>query len=63
MAKRIQSLSKMPNQSCLACHGLGTISMTAHFYTGDVDWEAQCWECFGNDAKVNFPHPRTADNG
>jgi DnaJ-class molecular chaperone len=53
----------MPNGDCAACHGLGSIPMTAHFYTGDVDWEAQCWECFGSDVKVHFPHPRKTDNG
>ena len=64
MVKRpIKSLSSMPNPSCLACHGLGTILMTAHFHSGDVDWETKCWECFGSDVKMNFPHPRTSDNG
>ena len=34
----------MPNADCPACHGMGAIPMTAHFYTGDQEWEAPCWD-------------------
>jgi DnaJ-class molecular chaperone len=61
MRKRI-SMSRMPNADCLACHGIGAVRMTAHFYTGDQEWEAPCWECFGNSIKVTFPSPKTTDN-
>ena len=62
-SKTNPGLTKMPNAACAACHGLGMISMTAHFYTGDVEWEATCWECYGNDVKLQYPHPRKSDNG
>jgi DnaJ-class molecular chaperone len=52
----------MPNADCIACHGFGAVRMTAHFYTGDQEWEAPCWECFGKDVKVSFPTPRKTDN-
>ena len=62
-SKTNPGLTKMPNSSCAACHGLGMISMTAHFYTGDVEWDATCWECYGDDVKLQYPHPRKPDNG
>ena len=62
MKRRITSLSRMPNAECRACHGLGSIHMTVHFYSGDLDWETPCWECFGNDVKLHFPHPKPTDN-
>jgi DnaJ-class molecular chaperone len=52
----------MPKSDCRACHGLGSIPMTVHFYTGDHEWEAPCWECYGSDVKLQFPHPGTTDN-
>ena len=36
MRRRITQLSRMPNADCRACHGMGSIRMTAHFYTGDL---------------------------
>ena len=55
-------LSRMPNSDCRACHGMGAIRMTVHFHTGDSEFEAPCWECYGNDIKVNFPSPKRTDN-
>ena len=52
----------MPNSDCRACHGMGSIRMTAHFHTGDREWEAPCWECYGSNVKLTFPHPTTTDN-
>jgi DnaJ-class molecular chaperone len=52
----------MPKADCRACHGLGSIHLTVHFFTGDTDWETPCWECFGTDVKLQFPHPTTTDN-
>jgi DnaJ-class molecular chaperone len=52
----------MPNSSCRACHGMGSIRMTVHFHNGDTEWEAPCWECFGSDVKLSFPHPKATDN-
>ena len=62
MARKVTALTKMPNASCRACHGMGSVRMTAHFYTGDQEWEAPCWECFGSDVKIQPPHPLTTDN-
>ncbi len=56
------TLSRMPNNACRACHGMGSIRLTVHFHVGDTEWEAPCWECYGNDVKVSFPHPTTTDN-
>jgi DnaJ-class molecular chaperone len=47
----------MPRADCDACHGMGAVRVTIHFYASDREWEAPCWECFGNDIKVNFPKP------
>jgi len=55
-------LSKMPREGCPACHGMGAVHMTAHFYTGDQEWEAPCWECFGDEVRLSLPHPRMKDN-
>lgn len=52
----------MPNADCLVCHGMGAVRMTAHFYTGDMDWEAPCWECYGNTVALSLPKPRSTDN-
>jgi DnaJ-class molecular chaperone len=52
----------MPDSDCRACHGMGSIHLTAHFYSGDRDFEAPCWQCFGSDIKVSFPSPNTTDN-
>jgi DnaJ-class molecular chaperone len=52
----------MPRPACPACHGLGSIRMTVHFYAGDHEWEAACWECFGTDVKLQFPRPKSTDN-
>jgi len=62
MGRRVTMLSRMPNSDCRACHGMGSIRMTVHFHSGDSEFEAPCWECFGNDIKVNFPSPKTTDN-
>ncbi|MGN6182276.1 MAG: hypothetical protein ACTHQM_01335 [Thermoanaerobaculia bacterium] len=62
MGRRVTTLSRMPKSDCRACHGLGSIHMTVHFYSGDREWETPCWECFGNDVKLSFPHPSTTDN-
>jgi DnaJ-class molecular chaperone len=62
MGKGITNLSKMPNADCKACHGMGSVHMTAHFYTGNSEFEAPCWECYGKDVKVTFPHPPSAGN-
>ena len=64
MAKRFASaISKVPSNNCPACHGFGSVRMTAHFHTGDREFEAPCWECFGTDVRVTFPIPRSTDNG
>ena len=56
-------LSKMPQAGCGACHGLGSVRMTAHFYTGDTEFEMPCWECFGTEGVArSLPHPRSTDN-
>ncbi len=52
----------MPDADCAACHGIGAVRLTAHFYTGDSEFEAPCWECFGMDVNVTFPHPPSTDN-
>ena len=63
MGNRISSMiSKLPNPGCGACHGLGAVRLTAHFYSGDQEWEAPCWQCFGNDVRVQFPSPKVTDN-
>jgi hypothetical protein len=41
---------------------MGSIRLTAHFHTGDTEFEAPCWECYGSDVKLSFPHPVTSDN-
>jgi DnaJ-class molecular chaperone len=63
MAKRVlTAVSKMPSESCPACHGFGSVRMTAHFHSGDTEFEVPCWECFGHDVAVQFPKPRQTDN-
>jgi DnaJ-class molecular chaperone len=63
MGSRVSTtISRMPRPACGACHGMGSIRMTAHFYTGDREWEAPCWECFGVDVRLPLPKPRTTDN-
>ena len=62
MGRKVTTLSKMPNPSCRACHGMGSIPVTVHFYSGDAEWEAPCWECFGDKVKLTFPHPKGSDN-
>ncbi|HEY0143737.1 MAG TPA: hypothetical protein VGF48_22815 [Thermoanaerobaculia bacterium] len=62
MGRKVTTLAKMPNPSCRACHGMGAIRMTAHFHTGDHEWEAPCWECFGTSVRVHFPKPQSTDN-
>jgi DnaJ-class molecular chaperone len=62
MGKRVTMMSRMPRAGCTACHGMGSIRMTAHFYAGDSEFEAPCWECFGGDVRVSFPHPPATDN-
>jgi DnaJ-class molecular chaperone len=64
MAKRFASaISKKPSDNCAACHGFGAVRMTAHFHTGDREFEAPCWCCFGREMKFDLPDPRTTDNG
>ncbi|HYC91793.1 MAG TPA: hypothetical protein VEO54_21445 [Thermoanaerobaculia bacterium] len=62
MRRKTMTLSRMPNSSCRACHGMGSIRLTAHFHTGDTEFEAPCWECYGSEVKLSFPHPTTSDN-
>ena len=62
MGRKTMTLSRMPNTSCRACHGMGAIRMTVHFHTGDQEFYAPCWECYGNDVRVQFPKPNTTDN-
>jgi DnaJ-class molecular chaperone len=62
MARKTMTLARMPNSSCRACHGMGAIRMTVHFHVGDTEWEAPCWECYGSDVKLSFPHPKSTDN-
>ena len=62
MGRKTMTLSRMPNTSCRACHGMGAIRMTVHFHTGDQEFYAPCWECYGNNVKVQFPHPPSIDN-
>jgi DnaJ-class molecular chaperone len=62
MAKRVTAVASMPNADCPACHGIGAIPMTAHFYTGDQEWEAPCWMCYGNTVAFSLPKPRSTDN-
>ncbi len=52
----------MPNASCPACQGMGAVSMTAHFPSGDQEWEAPCWMCYGNTVALSLPTPRSKDN-
>jgi DnaJ-class molecular chaperone len=52
----------MPRKSCQACRGIGSVRLTAHLYQGDREFEAPCWECFGEDVKIDFPHPTATDN-
>ncbi len=53
MGKRvITAVARMPRNSCPACHGFGAVRMTVHFHSGDMEFEAPCWECFGTDAKI-----------
>jgi DnaJ-class molecular chaperone len=51
----------MPKSGCAACHGFGVIRLTAHFHTGDREWEAPCWECFGRDVKLALPSPQSSE--
>ena len=62
MGRKTMTLSRMPNAACRACHGMGSIRMTVHFYTGDREWEAPCWECFGNDVKLRSRIRHRRDN-
>ena len=62
MGRRATTLSRLPNSSCRACDGMGSIRMTVHFHTGDTEWEAPCWECYGTNVKLSFPHPTMTDN-
>jgi len=62
MAKRVTLITKMPNADCKACHGMGSVHMTAHFFTGNSEFEAPCWECYGKDVSVTFPHPSSTEN-
>ena len=62
MGRKVTNLARMPKPSCRACHGLGSIRMTVHFYAGDHEWEAPCWECYGTDVRMQFPKPRVTDN-
>jgi DnaJ-class molecular chaperone len=62
MGKRVTMITKMPNADCKACHGMGAVHLTAHFYTGNSEFEAPCWECFGSDVKLTFPKPPSTDN-
>jgi DnaJ-class molecular chaperone len=62
MGRKTMTLSRMPKSSCRACHGMGSIRLTVHFHTGDHEMEAPCWECYGSDIKLQFPHPTTTDN-
>jgi DnaJ-class molecular chaperone len=56
-------VASMPKPDCRACHGIGSVGMTAHFYTGDHEFEAPCWECFGADSAIrSLPKPRSTDN-
>ena len=55
-------VSRMPNPDCLACHGIGSVGVTAHFYSGDQNFDAPCWECFGQDVRLPLPHPRSTEN-
>ena len=62
MRRKVTTLSRMPKAGCRACHGMGSIRITVHFHTGDTEWETPCWECFGGDMKLQFPHPANTDN-
>jgi DnaJ-class molecular chaperone len=63
MGKRIATMvTKLPKPDCGACQGFGTVRLTAHFRSGDQEWEAPCWECFGSDVRLDLPKPRTTDN-
>jgi DnaJ-class molecular chaperone len=62
MRRRPITMARMPRTECPACHGMGSVHMTAHFHSGDREFEAPCWECFGNGVRVNFPKPSTTDN-
>jgi DnaJ-class molecular chaperone len=62
MGRRTTQVTKLPNANCLACGGMGSIRMTAHFLTGDQEFESPCWECFGKSVIFDYPTPRTTDN-
>jgi hypothetical protein len=55
------SVARMPKSGCAACHGFGVVRLTAHFHTGDREWEAPCWECFGRDVKLALPSPQSSE--
>ena len=51
-------VSKLPDEDCPACHGIGAVRMTAHFTNGDHEWEWPCWTCFGSEVRLPLPNPK-----
>jgi len=51
------AVSKLPQVDCQACGGLGAIRITAHFVSGDRDFDWPCWECFGQEVRLPLPKP------
>jgi DnaJ-class molecular chaperone len=62
MARKTTQVTKLPNAGCIACGGMGSIRMTAHFVGADQEFESPCWECYGKQVVFNFPSPRKTDN-
>ena len=61
MARKV-TVTKMPNADCRACHGFGSVHMTAHFAAGAHEFELPCWECFGRDVRIELPSPPASEN-
>jgi hypothetical protein len=61
MARKVTSVAKMPNAECRACHGFGSVHMTAHFTAGPLEFELPCWMCF-DGVKVQLPSPPAIEN-
>ncbi len=62
MGRKTTQVTKLPNAVCIACGGMGSIRLTAHFVYGDQEFESPCWECYGKNIVFNYPTPRTTDN-
>jgi len=59
MGRKVRGIvvSRMPDEGCPACHGIGAVRMTAHFHAGEHEFEWPCWVCFGNEVRLPLPMP------